>query len=133
LVYQNGRRFSDDDLTDPQTLVDVLKSLFKYDAPPIEEWERAADEFGEKVPEVANALVKIIDTERKKNAAFVQAFTGFCEICRRAINPNIADDVVEKMLVQHLLTERIFRKVFDNPDFAQRNVIAVEIERSFVH
>jgi len=33
------------------------------------------------------------------------------------------------MLVQHLLTERIFRKVFDNPDFAQRNVIAVEIEK----
>jgi predicted helicase len=33
------------------------------------------------------------------------------------------------MLVQHMLTERLFRTVFDNPDFTRRNVIAVEIER----
>ena len=33
------------------------------------------------------------------------------------------------MLIQHLLTERIFRTVFDNPDFTRRNVIANEIEK----
>ena len=33
------------------------------------------------------------------------------------------------MLVQHLLTERIFRKIFDNPEFTRRNVIAAEIEK----
>ena len=32
------------------------------------------------------------------------------------------------MLIQHLLTERIFRTVFSNPDFTDRNVIAREIE-----
>ena len=33
------------------------------------------------------------------------------------------------MLIQHLLTERIFRTVFDTPDFTRRNVIANEIEK----
>ena len=33
------------------------------------------------------------------------------------------------MLVQHLLTERIFRKVFNNQEFLSRNVIAAEIEK----
>ena len=33
------------------------------------------------------------------------------------------------MLVQHLLTERLFRKIFDNPEFTRRNVIAAEIEK----
>ena len=33
------------------------------------------------------------------------------------------------MLIQHLLTERIFRTVFNNPDFTRRNVIAAEIEK----
>jgi predicted helicase len=33
------------------------------------------------------------------------------------------------MLVQHLLTERIFRKVFQNPDFVNRNIIAHEIDK----
>ena len=33
------------------------------------------------------------------------------------------------MLVQHLLTERTFRKVFNNQEFLQRNVIAAGIEK----
>jgi predicted helicase len=33
------------------------------------------------------------------------------------------------MLVQHLLTERLFRTIFDNPDFSQRNVIAHEVDK----
>ncbi len=32
------------------------------------------------------------------------------------------------MLVQHLLTERLFRTIFDNPEFTQRNVIAAEVD-----
>src|SRR5579863_5470662 len=33
------------------------------------------------------------------------------------------------MLVQHLLTERLFRTIFNNADFINRNVIAAEIEK----
>jgi predicted helicase len=33
------------------------------------------------------------------------------------------------MLVQHLLTERLFRTIFDNPEFIQRNAIAREVEQ----
>jgi predicted helicase len=33
------------------------------------------------------------------------------------------------MLVQHLLTERLIRKIFDNPDFTRKNVIAAEVEK----
>ena len=50
-------------------------------------------------------------------------------LCRQSINPNLSDEAVETMLIQHLLTERIFRRIFDNPDFTRRNVIAVEIEK----
>ncbi len=38
-------------------------------------------------------------------------------------------ETVDEMLVQHLLTERLFRTIFNNPDFTNRNVIAVEIEK----
>ena len=33
------------------------------------------------------------------------------------------------MLVQHLLTERLFRTIFNNPEFIRRNAIAAEVER----
>ena len=86
-------------------------------------------EFKDKVPELAQSLLALIEKERKENKRFVAAFDEFAEMTRQAINPNIATQAVEEMLIQHLLTERIFRRVFNNPDFAQRNVIAREIER----
>ena len=33
------------------------------------------------------------------------------------------------MLIQHLLTERLMRNLFQNPEFTQRNVIAAQVER----
>ena len=42
--------------------------------------------------------------------------------------PELSQDAVEEMLIQHILTERIFRTVFDRSDFTRRNIIAREIE-----
>ena len=87
------------------------------------------EEFKTVVPALAESLLTLIEGERQNNRAFRQAFTRFAALCRDAINPNIADAAVEEMLIQHLLTERIFRRVFDNLDFTRRNVIANEIEQ----
>lgn len=129
VLYQDGKRVLDDDITRPEALVAALRAFFEYAPPQYAEWERAADEFKERVPELAASLVELIERERKSNKRFVAAFTGFMELCRASINPNLSDAAVEEMLIQHLLTERIFSKVFDNPDFARRNVIAHEIEK----
>src|SRR6185312_5246403 len=53
----------------------------------------------------------------------------FHELCRSSLNPQIAAETIEDMLVQHLLTERLFRTIFQNSDFRSRNVIAAEIEK----
>ncbi|MEW6252278.1 MAG: N-6 DNA methylase [Planctomycetota bacterium] len=33
------------------------------------------------------------------------------------------------MLIQHILTERLIREIFDNPEFVRRNAIAAEVEK----
>ncbi|MDQ3585184.1 MAG: N-6 DNA methylase, partial [Acidobacteriota bacterium] len=129
ILYQNGRQVLDEDITRPEILVGTLKQFFEYRAPQIEKWEEAAAKFQERVPELAESVVKLIERERKTNKKFIAAFAEFTELCRASINPNISDQAVEEMLIQHLLTERIFRNVFDNPDFAGNNIIAVEIEK----
>ncbi len=85
--------------------------------------------FQERIPEIAKGAMTLIEGERKSNRAFVERFTAFAELCRESINPDLKDEAVEEMLVQHLLTERIFRRIFDNPEFTRRNVIAAEIEK----
>lgn len=129
LLYQDGRLAADENIADRERLVSILRLFFEYEPPAFEQWQEAVAEFKDKVPELAQSLLALIETERRENKRFVDAFEGFVEMARQAINPNIAIAAVEEMLIQHLLTERIFRSVFDNPDFAQRNVVAREIER----
>jgi predicted helicase len=129
VLYQGGRIAFDGDITTPEKLVDALRLLFEYREPQIEEWEDAVSKFSSQIPQIAAGAMKLIEAERKTNKAFIERFTAFADVCRESINPDLKDDAVEKMLVQHLLTERIFRRIFDNPEFTRRNVIAVEIEK----
>ena len=129
ILYQDGKLVMDADLTKDQDLVDILRQFFEYRAPAIAQWEKAAEEFGDRVKDHATALLDLIRVQEKTNKKFIDAFAAFMLLCRQSINPNLAESAVEEMLIQHLLTERIFRSVFNNPDFAQRNIIAVEIEK----
>lgn len=129
LLFQNDTLAFDADLTQPTALIDALHAFFSYTPPAYSEWERAVSEFQERVPELARSLIEIIERERKTNRRFTRAFTDFAELARRSINPNLADAAVEEMLIQHLLTERLFRTVFNNADFSRRNIIAAEIEK----
>jgi predicted helicase len=129
ILFQNGHIEFDDDITDPVKLVDVLRRFFEWQEQHIAEWDRAVEEFSSRIPDIARGAMKLIEDERKSNRAFVERFTAFAEVCRESINPDLRDEAVEEMLVQHLLTERIFRRIFDNPEFTRRNVIAAEIEK----
>ncbi len=110
-------------------LVEVLKRFFDYTPPEFEEWTDAIGHFQDQVPELGRALKELIEKEQKSNARFRAAFDDFYALCRQSINPNLSKEAVEEMLIQHLLTERIFRTVFNNPDFTRRNAIAAEIEK----
>jgi predicted helicase len=129
LLFQNDALAFDADLTQPPALIDALNAFFSYTPPAYTEWQRAVTEFQDRVPELARSLIAIIEKERKTNRRFTQAFVDFAELARRSINPNLADAAVEEMLIQHLLTERLFRTIFNNPDFTRRNIIAAEIEK----
>ena len=128
LLYQHGQLQLDVDITEPKNLVHVLETFFAYQEENIAAWHTAVAEFKEIVPELGEKLAILIETERQSNAHFQKVFTGFHEQCQASINPNLSIAAVEEMLIQHLLTERIFATVFDNRDFTRRNIIAREIE-----
>lgn len=129
ILWQNGRPALDSDLGDPKRLIETLEAFFSWRPQEIAEWEEAVARFKDRVPDIGRGLARLIRGERESSRGFAAAFAGFLEKCRRAINPDLSEAAVEEMLVQHLLTERIFRTVLDNPDFAHRNVIAGEIEK----
>jgi predicted helicase len=130
VLYQNKKRVPFEfDLHNPSQVGDLLSQFFTYTEPDIASFEVAVQEFKERVPELARALLAIIEREYKVNKKFIAAFDTFAELCRQSLDPKISIEVINEMLVQHLLTERLFTTVFDNPDFIHRNVIAAEIEK----
>ena len=128
ILYQNGQTALDLDITEPAELIAALQYLFAYIPPALNNWQTAVADFREHVPDLANRLKELIDQRHESDPAFKEAFADFYETCRTAINPELSQDAVEEMLIQHILTERIFRTVFERSDFTRRNIIAREIE-----
>ena len=128
ILYQNGLIALDVDITEPANLIAALQYLFAYVPPALDNWQTAVSDFREHVPDLASKLKELIEQRHETDTAFKKAFSDFYETCRTAINPDLSQDAVEEMLTQHILTERIFRTVFNNSAFTRRNIIAREIE-----
>ena len=128
ILYQNGAEVLDIHITEPANLIAALQYLFAYVPPALDNWHTAVSDFREHVPDLANKLKELIEQRHETDPAFKKAFSNFYETCRTAINPELSQDAVEEMLIQHILTERIFRTVFNNSAFTRRNIIAREIE-----
>ena len=127
-LYQNGQVAMQVDLTKQEQISNLLITFFSYTEPAHEDFSSAVDDFKQRVPDLARGLVHIIQDAHATNAAFQQAFTSFFALCRESLNPNLSKVAVDEMLVQHLLTERLIRTIFDSQDFIRRNVIAREVE-----
>ena len=130
VLYQNGQRVLDEDITEGHEaqLKTVLERLCSHPLAAVENWHAAVAEFRETVPALGRELAELIQNAHETNPRFSTAFAGFYQLCKTSINPNLSQAAVEEMLIQHLLTERTFRTVFNNPDFTRRNIIAREIE-----
>jgi len=129
VLFQGGLEKYRLDMTKEEELTSLLNEFFAYTEPEIEDFQQAVEEFKDRVPELAKGLVGKLDEAHKSNKKFQAAFEGFFTVCQQTLNPNISRAAVDEMLVQHLLTERLIRKIFDNPEFMHRNVIASEIEK----
>ncbi len=128
ILVQEGRTILDADISRRDVLVEVLQAFFNFDLPYIKEWEHAVDEFKEKIPTLAAGVLKILAEQRTQNRAFRDSFNQFVKLSQSSINPDLSVEAVEEMLIQHILTRRIFRTIFKSEGFLQKNAVARELE-----
>lgn len=128
ILFQNGQERFRAKLSDPSQVADLLTLFLSHTEPDFEDWEKAVEDFKNRVPELAKGLLEVLRKAHIDNGPFQEAFSKFFALCQNAIDPNISQPVVDEMLVQHLLTERLFRTIFNLPDFISRNIIATEVD-----
>lgn len=102
VLYQNKKRYGEYDLQKPSEVGDLLRQFFTYTEPDIANFEVAVQEFKERIPELAQALLETIEQEHKLNKKFIAAFDTFANLCRTSLDPKISKEAVNEMLVQIL-------------------------------
>jgi len=128
VLYQDRGEAGEFALSEPVKVADLLNRFFSHDESDEREFERAMQEFKSRIPDLAQSLSEHIADAHKKNRKFLEAFAGFVALCRASLNPELSDGNVDEMLIQHLLTERLMRNLFQNPEFTTRNAIAAQVQ-----
>jgi predicted helicase len=114
------------DVADAHALEKLLKLFFSFERAEIADFRQAVAQFKTDLPAVLEALRAMIEREHADNAAFTRASKKFLKHAQEAINPGLTAADVREMLIQHILTEEIFSKVFDS-EFHRDNNVAREL------
>lgn len=124
VLIQDGQEVLRVAMDDTDALYPLLVRFFGHERQEIADFNKAVRQFATDLPAVLKALRDMIAAKRKASKAFVAAEKAFLKHAQDAINPAVSEDDVQEMLIQHILTEDIFAKVFDNPDFHRQNNVA---------
>jgi predicted helicase len=114
-------------VADVAQLEKLLKLFFGFERAEIADFRQAVAQFKADLPAVLQALRDMIERQHTGNPAFADAATRFLTHAQEAINPSLTAADVREMLIQHILTEEIFAKVFDDSDFHRQNNVAREL------
>lgn len=127
ILIQNRQEIIRCFVDDTKALEKLLGLFFRYERTEISEFRKAVEQFKADLPAVLKALRQMIEREHEANAKFRAAEEKFLAHAQEAINPNLTDADVREMLIQHVLTEEIFSKVFGEDDFHRQNNVAKEL------
>ncbi len=124
VLWQHRQEVMRCPVEDTAALEKLLKLFFGYERPEIAGFRAAVAQFKADLPAVLDALRQMIDGAHCGNQRFRAAEDKFLAHAQEAINPALTGADVREMLIQHILTEEIFAKVFDDSDFHQHNNVA---------
>jgi predicted helicase len=128
VLYQNGGEVMRAAMqADDDSLLKLLTCFFAHERQEIADFNKAVKQFATDLPHILAALRDRIAEKNAQSADFAAAVQAFLKHARDAINPAVSEDDVREMLIQHILTEDIFAKVFDDPDFHRKNNVAAEL------
>jgi predicted helicase len=127
VLMQHGNEVMRCKVDDTGKLQHLLDLFFKYERPEVADFRKAVVQFQTDLPNILKDLRSMIEKAQKDSAPFRKAATKFLKHAQETINPVVTAEDVREMLIQHILTEEIFSKVFDEDDFHRQNNVAKEL------
>lgn len=92
-------------------------------------YKEAFDEFAENLEKIIHKTKIMIQKAISGNKKYAIEANKFLKICQEVINEKMELKDIEDMLIQHILTYRIFAMVYDDQDFHHTNTVAKSLEK----
>ncbi|MDR0327767.1 MAG: N-6 DNA methylase, partial [Planctomycetaceae bacterium] len=127
VLFQLGKEVLRCKISDEKALDYLLKAFTKYEKPDVKDFRQALDFFKQDVPNVTKTVRELIYQAEKDNPPFQELAEKFLDLCRNNINPEISFSEIREMMIQHILTEDIFNRIFGDNQFHGENNIAKEL------
>jgi predicted helicase len=139
VLIQHGTEVLRVPMEDEEALDKLLTKFINYQRKEIIDFREAINKFREDIPKVTEAVREIIQKQFEpgppgtnhvgQDPSFASALHAFHELCKQSINPDISEDDLKEMMVQHIITADIFNTIFDEAHFHQENNIARELNK----
>ena len=134
VLFQNREEAMRVDMSRPGELDRLIRTFLDYELPEIEEFRQAQQQFKADLHEVLKNLRQAVADAEANNEAYRDGVSKFLEQCHRSIGPAVTEADVREMLLQHILTQDIFLRVFGEDQFHRENNVARQLaalERTF--
>ena len=127
VLVQNREEAMRVDMSRPADLHRLITRFLSYELPEIEEFRQAQHQFKADLPSVLENLRQAVAEAEEGNADYREGVARFLELCHHSIGPAVSEADVREMLLQHILTQDIFLRVFAEDQFHRENNVARQL------
>jgi len=128
VLIQNAIEVMRIDMQDSESLHKLLTEFINFERPEVKEFRQAIEHFKQDIPKVTFTLREIIKQAEIENTHYLKRSQFFLKLCHESINSDVTKEDVREMMIQHILTENIFNRIFGEDQFHRENTIARELE-----
>ncbi len=128
VLIQNREEAMRVDMSRLADLHRLIRRFLGYELPEIEEFHQAQQQFKADLPTVLENLRQAVADAEEANADYQAGAARFLAHCQQTISPAVSAADVREMLLQHILTQDIFLRVFAEDQFHRENNIARQLE-----
>ena len=128
VLFQNREQAMRVDMSRSGDLHRLIRAFLDYELPQIEEFRQAQQQFKADLPAVIGNLREAVESAEASNPDYRAAAAGFLALCQQTISPAVSAGDVREMLLQHILTQDIFLRVFAEDQFHRENNVARRLD-----